>query len=69
MLTLMDHRKFSTMYKEFHNENKAVNVQPPTSAQYLLRLYPHTIERDALIESAEVQYQYKWVADLLPCRR
>jgi hypothetical protein len=57
------------MYKEFHNENKAVNVQPPTSAQYLLRLYPHTIERDALIESAEVQYQYKWVADLLPCRR
>lgn len=52
-------RKFSALYKEYHNENKAVNSQPPTSARYLLRLYPSTIERDALLEAAEVEYQYK----------
>ncbi|KAK4687681.1 hypothetical protein P7C73_g2435, partial [Tremellales sp. Uapishka_1] len=51
--------KFSALYKEYHLENKAVNVQPPTSSKYLLRLYPITIERDALLESAEVDYQYK----------
>lgn len=51
--------KFSSLYKEYHNENKAVNAQPPTSAKYLLRLYPSTIERDALLEAAEVEYQYK----------
>jgi len=47
------------LYKEFPNENKGVNVQPPTSSRYLLRLYPTTIERDALLEAAEVDYQYK----------
>lgn len=47
------------MYKEYHQENKGINSQPPTSQRYLLRLYPHTIERDALLESAEVDYQYK----------
>lgn len=52
-------RKFAAQYKEYHTENKAVNSQPPTSSQYLLRLYPSTIERDALLESAEVEYQYK----------
>lgn len=59
--TLADipYRKFSVLYKEFHNENKGVNVQPPTSSRYLLRLYPTTIERDALLEAAEVDYQYK----------
>jgi hypothetical protein len=51
--------KFQALYKEYHNENKAVNSQPPTAPKYLLRLYPATIERDALLESAEVEYQYK----------
>jgi len=36
-----------------------VNSQPPTSSRYLMRLYPATVERDALLESAEVEYQYK----------
>ncbi|WVR08971.1 hypothetical protein IAU60_006030 [Kwoniella sp. DSM 27419] len=51
--------KFSALYKEFHMENRAVNAQPPTSAKYLLRVYPLSIERDALLEAAEVEYQYK----------
>ncbi|ORX39331.1 hypothetical protein BD324DRAFT_619272 [Kockovaella imperatae] len=51
--------KFATLYKDYHNENRAVNSQPPTSSQYYLRLYPRTVERDALLESAEVDYQYK----------
>lgn len=51
-------RKFSQQYKEFHNENKAVNTQPPTSSKYLLRLYPKTIERDAYLQAAETHYQY-----------
>lgn len=54
-------RRFSGLYKEYHNENKAVNTQPPTSHKYLLTLYPHTIERDALLEEAEIEYQYKCV--------
>lgn len=56
-----DFRKFNALYKEYHSENKAVNSQPPTSSRYLLRLYPSTIERDALLEAAEVEYQYKLV--------
>lgn len=52
-------RKFSQQYKEYHNENKAVNTQPPTSSQYLLRLYPKTVERDAFLQAAETHYQYK----------
>ncbi|KAK8844059.1 hypothetical protein IAR55_006853 [Kwoniella newhampshirensis] len=51
--------KFSGLYKEYHLENKAVNTQPPTSAKYLLRVYPASIERDALLEASEVEYQYK----------
>ncbi|WRT69210.1 uncharacterized protein IL334_006194 [Kwoniella shivajii] len=51
--------KFSSLYKEFHSENKAVNSQPPTSAKYLLRVYPISIERDALLEASEIEYQYK----------
>jgi len=58
-LTCTLYRKFQTLYKELNNENKAINVQPPTSSKYLLRLYPTTIERDALLEAAEVDYQYK----------
>lgn len=54
--------KFQALYKEYHNENKAVNSQPPTAPKYLLRLYPATIERDALLESAEVEYQYKYAS-------
>lgn len=60
-LLISSSRKFSALYKEYHNENKSVNTQPPTSAKYLLRLYPATIERDALLESAEIDYQYKYV--------
>lgn len=52
-------RRFQQLYREYHLENKAINSQPPTSAKYLLRLYPMTVERDALLESAEVEYQYK----------
>lgn len=55
----MRRRKFNSLWKELNNENRDVNTQPPTSAQYLLRLYPHTIERDALLEAAEIEYQYK----------
>ncbi|WWC63887.1 uncharacterized protein I303_106492 [Kwoniella dejecticola CBS 10117] len=51
--------KFSALYKEYHIENRAVNSQPPTSAKYLLRVYPMAIERDALLEAAEIEYQYK----------
>jgi hypothetical protein len=51
--------KFSQLYKDYHNENKAVNSQPPTSAQYLLKIYPVGIERDALLEATEIDYQYK----------
>jgi hypothetical protein len=51
--------KFSQLYKEYHNESAAVNSQPPSSAQYLLRIYPVTIERDALLEATEIDYQYK----------
>ncbi|OCF56324.1 hypothetical protein L486_06266 [Kwoniella mangroviensis CBS 10435] len=51
--------KFSALYKEYHLENKSVNSQPPTSAKYLLRVYPISIERDALLEAAEIEYQYK----------
>ncbi|OCF35691.1 hypothetical protein I317_03215 [Kwoniella heveanensis CBS 569] len=51
--------KFSALYKEYHMENKTVNSQPPTNAKYLLRVYPMSIERDALLEAAEVEYQYK----------
>lgn len=51
--------RFQQLWKEYHAENKAVNAQPPTSANYLLRLYPKTIERDALLESAEIEFQYK----------
>ncbi|WVW79509.1 hypothetical protein I302_101478 [Kwoniella bestiolae CBS 10118] len=51
--------KFSALYKEYHLENKSVNSQPPTSAKYLLRVYPMSIERDALLEAAEIEYQYK----------
>ena len=59
IMLMLDSRKFAMLYKDYHNENKAVNAQPPTSAQYYLRLYPRTIERDALLESAEVDYQSK----------
>ncbi|WVO15406.1 hypothetical protein L204_103064 [Cryptococcus depauperatus] len=51
--------KFSQKYKEYHMENKAVNSQPPTSAKYLLRAYPVSVERDARLEAAEEEYQYK----------
>ncbi|TXT13715.1 hypothetical protein VHUM_01082 [Vanrija humicola] len=51
--------KFSQQYKEYHNENKAVNTQPPTSSKYLLRLYPKTIERDAFLTATETHHQYK----------
>jgi hypothetical protein len=51
--------KFSQLYKEYHNESAAVNSQPPSSSQYLLRIYPVTIERDALLEATEIDYQYK----------
>lgn len=51
--------RFSQLYRDYHNENKTVNVQPPTSTQYLLRLYPKTLERDALLEAMEVEYQSK----------
>lgn len=51
--------KFSQLYKDYHNENSAVNHQPPTAAQYLLRMYPVSIERDALLEATEIDYQYK----------
>lgn len=47
------------MYKEYHAENKMVNGQPPTSAKYLLHAYPVSIERDARLEAAEEEYQYK----------
>ena len=60
-LNITLHRKFSALYKEYHNEIKGVNVLPPTASEYLLRLYPTTIERDALLEAAEVNYQYKYV--------
>lgn len=52
------------MYKEYHAENKMVNSQPPTSAKYLLHAYPVSIERDARLEAAEEEYQYKWVLRL-----
>ena len=51
--------KFSALYREYHTDNKAVNKQPPQSAQYDLRLYPKSLERDALFEATEVNYQYK----------
>ena len=51
--------KFSALYREYHNENRAVCKQPPQSAQYDLRLYPKSLERDALFEATEVSYQYK----------
>lgn len=51
--------KFLSLYKEFNNENKAVNTQPPTSSKYLLELYPYTVERDALLESADIEFAYK----------
>lgn len=53
------HRKFSQQYKEYHNENKAVNTQPPTSSKYMLRLYPKTVERDAFLQAAQTHYEYK----------
>lgn len=52
-------RKFSQQYKEYHNENKAVNTQPPTSSKYMLRLYPKTVERDAFLQAAQTHYEYK----------
>ncbi|AAW44001.1 hypothetical protein CNBF2970 [Cryptococcus deneoformans B-3501A] len=51
--------KFGAMYKEYHAENKLVNSQPPTSAKYLLHAYPVSVERDARLEAAEEEYQYK----------
>ncbi|KAL7420994.1 hypothetical protein Q5752_003878 [Cryptotrichosporon argae] len=51
--------KFAQLYKEYHHENKTVNTQPPTSGKYLVRLYPHTIERDALLQAADVEFDYK----------
>ncbi|BEI84403.1 hypothetical protein CcaverHIS002_0410070 [Cutaneotrichosporon cavernicola] len=58
--TSWQHRdeKFSQQYKEYHNENKAVNTQPPTSQKYLLRLYPKSIERDAFLQRSETHYEY-----------
>ncbi|TYJ57664.1 hypothetical protein B9479_001517 [Cryptococcus floricola] len=51
--------KFGQMYKEFHAENKMVNSQPPTSAKFLLHAYPVSVERDARLEAAEEEFQYK----------
>ncbi|RXK38965.1 hypothetical protein M231_03695 [Tremella mesenterica] len=51
--------KFISLYKEYNNENKQVNSLPPTSSKYLLELYPYTVERDALLESADREFEYK----------
>lgn len=59
-------RKFNQLWKDLNTENRSVNAQPPRSQQYLLRLYPHTIERDALLEASEIEFQYKSVAQLGP---
>jgi hypothetical protein len=58
MLTI---RKFQTLWKEYHAENKAINSQPPTSANYLLRMYPNSLERDALLQEQETMWDYKCV--------
>jgi hypothetical protein len=51
--------KFSALYRDYHKENEQVNSQPPTSVQYELKMYPKSLERDALFEATEVNYQYK----------
>lgn len=56
MLTI---RRFQTLWKEYHTENKAINSQPPTSADYLLRMYPKSLERDALLQEQETMWAYK----------
>ena len=58
MLTI---RKFQALWKEYHAENKAINSQPPTSANYLLRMYPNSLERDALLQEQETMWDYKCV--------
>jgi hypothetical protein len=52
-------RKFQALWKEYHAENKAINSQPPTSANYLLRMYPNSLERDALLQEQETMWDYK----------
>lgn len=52
-------RRFQQLWKDYHAENKAVNSQPPTSANYLLRLYPKTLERDALLAENEIMWDFK----------
>jgi hypothetical protein len=54
-----DSRRFQQLWKDYHAENKAVNTQPPTSANYLLRLYPKTLERDALLAENEIMWDFK----------
>jgi hypothetical protein len=54
-------RKFQALWKEYHAENKAINSQPPTSANYLLRMYPNSLERDALLQEQETMWDYKYV--------
>ncbi|WVQ81395.1 hypothetical protein IAT38_003519 [Cryptococcus sp. DSM 104549] len=51
--------KYQTQVKELAAECKSVNTQPPTSARYLLHAYPITVERDARLEAAEEEYNYK----------
>jgi hypothetical protein len=58
---LLTCRKFQALWKEYHAENKAINSQPPTSANYLLRMYPNSLERDALLQEQETMWDYKCV--------
>jgi hypothetical protein len=60
--------RFQTLWKDLHTENRAINSQPPTSANYLLRMYPKSLERDALLQEHEVMWDYKWVfSHILVC--
>jgi hypothetical protein len=61
MRDMLTTRKFQALWKEYHAENKAINSQPPTSANYLLRMYPNSLERDALLQEQETMWDYKCV--------